>query len=118
MYQATPDTRMGLAYRSQVKQKLDGTSSSTYHALDAAPYRTPNSDISADLTLPENLSFSVLSHLNSKLEIMADATWKGWSRFQELKVVLGNGSQLINTSENWHDTMRYSIGATINTMKN
>jgi long-chain fatty acid transport protein len=91
MYQAMPHTRLGLAYRSHVKQKLDGTSPSAFHALDVDPTRTPNSDISADLTLPENLSISVLSHLNAKWEIMANATWTGWSRFQELKVVRDNG---------------------------
>lgn len=110
MYQATPDTRLGLAYRSQVKQKLDGTSASSYHQLDPT-LNTLNTGITADLTLPESLSISVLSHLNAKWEIIADATWTGWSRFQELKVVRDNGTPLINTSENWHDTMRYSIGA-------
>jgi long-chain fatty acid transport protein len=111
IYQATPDTRLGLAYRSEVRQKLDGTSTSTFHLVDAIPTSTLNTGITADLTLPASLSISALSHLNAKWDIMADVTWTGWSKFQELKVVRDNGSLLNGTSENWHDTMRYSLGA-------
>lgn len=111
IYQATLDTRFGLAYRSEVRQKLDGASSSGFHVFDTNPVRTLNTGTTADLTLPANLSISALSHLNSKWDIMADVTWTGWSKFQELKVVRDNGSILNDTTENWHDTMRYSLGA-------
>lgn len=110
IYQATPDTRLGFAYRSQVKQRLEGASSSGFHALDAIPDRTPNAGISADLTLPSNLSLSAISHLNAKWDVMVDVTWTGWSKFQDLKIVRDNGSTLNDTTENWHDTMRYSVG--------
>lgn len=110
IYQATPDTRLGLAYRSEVKQKLDGTSSSSFKGADANPLTSLNTGIKADLTLPESLSLSALSHLNAKWDIMADVTWTGWSKFQDLKIVRDNGSTLNDTTENWHDTMRYSVG--------
>lgn len=109
IYQATPDTRLGLAYRSEVKQKLDGASTSTFHLADSTA-NTLNTGITADLTLPASLSLSALSHLNAKWDIMADVTWTGWSKFQDLKIVRDNGTTLNDTTENWHDTMRYSVG--------
>ena len=111
MYQHSPDTRIGVAYRSKVRQKLSGTVSSPLHSLDANPAGTLNTNTAADLTLPQSLSISALSHLNNQWDIMADLTWTGWSDFHDLTIVRNNGTTLISTPENWHDTMRYSIGA-------
>jgi long-chain fatty acid transport protein len=111
MYQPSPDARIGVAYRSKVRQKLSGTVSSPLHTFDANPASTLNTNTTADLTLPQSLSISVLNHLNNKWDITADLTWTGWSDFQDLTIVRNNGTTLISTPENWQDTMRYSIGA-------
>ena len=51
----------------------------------------PNTDVKADVTLPENLSVSAFSRLNDKWDLMGDVTWTRWSQFEELKIVRDNG---------------------------
>lgn len=104
IYQATADTRVGIAYRSKVKQELDGK------AKFEAPLAGLSTDVTAKVDLPESFSASVFSRLNSKWDLMADVTWTRWSRFQELRILRNNGTTLTVTPENWENTMRYSIG--------
>ena len=113
IYQATADTRFGISYRSKVKQKLEGESTSDLTALNPIPTRTLNTDVSAKVDLPENISISAFSHLNDKWDLMGDVTWTRWSQFEELRIIRENGtnSTLMVTPENWSNTLRYSIGA-------
>src|SRR5450830_17071 len=106
IYQASTDTRFGIAYRSKVEQHLDGQA--TFGPALAA---TNNTGVHADLTLPENISVSAFSQLNDKWDLMGDVTWTRWSQFKELRVRFNNGSADAITPENWSNTMRYSIGA-------
>ncbi|MDI1361953.1 OmpP1/FadL family transporter [Methylotenera sp.] len=111
IYQATADTRLGLAYRSKVQQNLQGTSQSSFTALNSLPNRTLNTNVTADLTLPETFSVNAFSSINDKFDLMADVTWTRWSRFKELNVIRANESSLSATTENWSNTMRYAVGA-------
>jgi long-chain fatty acid transport protein len=112
IYQATLDTRIGIAYRSKVEQHLKGDSKSPFTALNPLPNRTLNTDVTADVTLPESFSASVFSRLDNKWDLMGDITWTRWSQFDELRIVRDNGtnSTLTATQENWNNTMRYSVG--------
>lgn len=112
IYEITPDTRIGLAYRSKVKQKLQGTSSSSFTTFDANPNRTLNTDITADITLPESFAFSTFSRLDDRWDLLTDITWTRWSQFKVLRVMRDNGSdsELTSTTEHWNNTMRYSVG--------
>lgn len=112
MYQATADTRFGIAYRSKVDQKLKGDAKSTFTLFNASPTQTLNTDVTAETTLPETFSLSAFTHLNDKWDLLGDVTWTRWSRFRELRIVRDNGtnSTLGVTPENWNNTMRYSIG--------
>lgn len=108
IYQLTEDTRIGAAYRSKVEQHLDGK------AKFSAPLSAGNTDVKADVTLPENFSVSAFSRLNDTWDLMGDITWTRWSQFKELKIVRDNGTILSLTPENWENTMRYSIGVNYN----
>lgn len=112
IYQATADTRIGLAYRSKIEQHLDGD------VKFARPSSIPNAgaardgNVTADVTLPENFSVSAFSHLNSSWDLMGDVTWTRWSQFKKLAVIRSDGATLgTPTIENWSNTLRYSIGA-------
>ena len=105
IYQVTTDTRIGLAYRSKVEQHLDGTAK-----FSAPPLTALNTDVTADVTLPENFSMSAFSKLNDTWDLMGDVTWTRWSQFKELRIVRDNGTTLTVTPENWDNTLRYSIG--------
>lgn len=104
IYQVTEDTRLGIAYRSKVDQHLEGSAKFT-GALSAG-----NTDVTAQISLPETLSFSAFSRIDEHWDVMADATWTHWSRFRELRVLRENGTTLTVTPENWENTMRYSLG--------
>ena len=110
IFQATADTRIGVAYRSKVEQHLDGRSKSPFTALNANPTRTLNTGVKADVTLPENFSVSAFSHVNDTWDLMGDVTWTRWSQLEELRILRDNGSTLAVTPENWNNTLRYSVG--------
>ena len=113
IYQVTADTRFGMAYRSKVDQHLEGDATFT------RPPPVPNAEgaadgsINASIALPENFSLSAFSKLNDQWDLMSDVTWTKWSRFKELKILRPSGAILggVPTPENWHNTVRYSIGA-------
>lgn len=105
IYQATESTRLGLAYRSPVKQHLQGDVSSSI-AIPAL-----NTKITADATMPETVSLSLFSNLNDSWDLLADITHTGWSQFNELRIkYAANGTTFTVTPEHWHDTTRFSIG--------
>ncbi|AKR44184.1 OmpP1/FadL family transporter [Methylophilus sp. TWE2] len=112
IYQVTPDTRLGLAYRSKVEQHLKGDARSPFTALNGVPGSTLNTDITADLTLPETLSLSSFSRLDEHWDLLADITWTRWSQFQTLSILRDNGSNTLigSTQEHWNNTLRYSVG--------
>ncbi len=111
IYQFTPDTRIGLAFRSKVDQKLKGDAKSNFTLFNASPAQTLNTDVTAETTLPETLSLSSFTHLDDQWDLLGDVTWTRWSRFRELRIIRDNGTDttLGVTPENWNNTMRYSL---------
>ncbi len=104
LFNVTPQTRVGLAYRSQIKYTLKGEV-----AFSAIP--ALNGPVSLAISMPDNFSASVFHQLNDRWDLMADATWTGWSVLKELRVLRANGALLSLTPENWRDTWRLSAGA-------
>jgi long-chain fatty acid transport protein len=97
-------TRFGLAYRSDVRHKLEGDV--TFTGVPA-----PNGPISAEITLPETISLSGFHQINPQWAVMSDVTWTRWSRFQELRILRSSGALVSLTPENWKDTYRFALGA-------
>ncbi len=104
LWQVSPATRIGLAYRSEVDQKLDGI------LAGISPSPIP---AIARVTLPDSASLSVLHKLNPRLELLADITWTGWSDFDELRILRKSDGSILGspTDENWSNSYRYSVGA-------
>ncbi len=114
IFQFNDTTRFGLAYRSQVHEKLEGNVNFAFAAgtPGAVTGNFPNGAISAKLTLPDSLSGSLFHQLNDKWDVMTDVTWTGWSAFKNLTATYSTGTALSSTPENWQDTVRVSAGAT------
>lgn len=113
IYQATADTRIGVAYRSKVEQHLEGDAKFRRPAVALPPpvlAATADGDVKADVSLPGSLSISAFSRLNNTWDLMGDVTWTRWSQFKELAVYRDSGALLTRTPENWENTLRYSIG--------
>jgi long-chain fatty acid transport protein len=103
LWQASRDTRIGLAYRSEIDYTLEGTA-----AFSGLP--SLNGPVTADATLPATAALSVLHRVNERWEVLADVTWTGWSSFDELRVLRTSGALVALTPENWADSYRYSLG--------
>jgi len=102
LWQATPATRIGLSYRSEVDYTLDGTASTS----DPVVFNGP---VTADVTLPDSASLSLFHKLSPQWDLLADVTWTGWSDFDDLPI---KGTVNKTTPENWENILRYSLGAT------
>jgi len=115
LFNASEDTRIGFAYRSEVQHDLKGRgyfNNAPAAIVSASGGRFTTSDIEASLHLPQTASLSIYHDLNDRLALMADATWTGWSSFHRLRIKYDNPAQPDTTvDENWNDSMRYSIGA-------
>ena len=112
LFQVTPDTRVGVAYRSKIKEELSGGQAS-YSGVPAAFAASPlfsTTGAKASITLPESASLSAFSQIDSKWSVMGDVTWTKWSRFNELRLQFENGAPDSVTTENWKDTYRVSVG--------
>ena len=113
--QLTPATRVGLAYRSRIKQELDGRIkfTNTPALFTLSPALTSlfaNGKVKADLKLPSMISASIFHQANQSWDVMADLTWTEWSEFEELKVVRTSGTVVSAQPEKWDNTLRVSLG--------
>lgn len=99
-------TRLGLSYRSTVDYRLAGTVK--YNLL---PTVVP---VYADVKLPDIASIAIFHKLDDRWSVMADATWTGWSSFEQLAVMKadGTGPADVPTDESWKDVWRFAVGAT------
>lgn len=109
----TEKISVGAVYRSRVHEHLEG-----YVNMHNVPAifanRAYNGSIAADMTLPDEASISIIYKLSPATELLGDITWYNWSVFKQLSVTRTNGnlngSILSEQQENWHDTVRSSIG--------
>ncbi|NYT84650.1 OmpP1/FadL family transporter [Pollutimonas harenae] len=108
LYQATPDTRIGLSYRSKVK--IDTSGDTNIDNPTPVPIPT-HFDASADVELPDTAILSVVHDLNSKWQLLADVSWTGWSSIKTLKI--DNGYPPLNDELDlrFRDTWRVALGA-------
>lgn len=113
LYEPTSNTRIGLAYRSSVEQQLKGDGS----FRNGHPLFTNGSfpvfvdtNVLAKVDLPATASLSVYHDMSSQWAVMADATWTGWSSFEELRIEYDSFQPDTVVDESWNDSMRYALG--------
>lgn len=106
LWEFSPRTRVGLAYRSGIRNGLEGDMTSlTYGPLIAAMR------VHADLTLPGTATASFYHEIDDKWAVMADAQWTNWSTLKDLTVYNAGGAALESFKYNWRDTWFFSVGA-------
>lgn len=104
LWQATPATRVGLSYRSEIDYTLEGSSSASDPVVGML-----NGPVTAKVVLPDSASLSLFHKLSAEWDLLADVSWTGWSDFDDLPI---EGTVNKNTIEHWEDTLRYALGAT------
>ena len=115
LYKPRDAMRVGVAFRSGIKQNLQGdgtfTRSSALNAVLGGSNLFTYTAASADIDLPSSISLSMAHGLTPQIEIMHDITWTQWSKFQELRIDFANPVQPdAVTTENWDNTFRYAVG--------
>lgn len=110
MYTVSPATRLAVTYRSQIKFDLEGKYDVNAPVAGGAVFG--DQDIKAVLKTPDSASLALSQRLNSQLELLADATWTGWSVIDSISVKNKNtGAQVATLSYNFKDSWRYGVGA-------
>jgi long-chain fatty acid transport protein len=113
LFNVTPSTRVGVAYRSKITYTLKGTISFTnVPAAMAASPTFANGDVTLPVNMPDYFSISGFHQLNDKWDLMADLARTGWGTFQQLVITRTNGTVVQNVQENWKNTWRFALGAT------
>jgi long-chain fatty acid transport protein len=118
LYELTKDTRIGLAYRSQVSYTLKGDAEFSnvppiFNNVPSLQNLFKKSNIEAKLKTPDSLSLSFFHSFNPKWAIMGDVTWTNWRTFNELRIEFDNPNQPDSVvTTDWDDTFRFSLGAT------
>lgn len=113
MFQLTPATRLGLAYRSQLDFKLDGRQRWAVASPGFGPVGAlVNQDVEAKLKTPANFSIALSQAVGDKWEILGDLTWTDWSVVDTLYVTnKQTGAPLQKLSYNFKDSWRVGLGA-------
>lgn len=110
-YDHSEATRLGMSFHSATRHDITGTSDFK-GAPDALQAMDMFTDTGANLgiMLPETLSLGISHQATPRLQLLADATWTGWGRYEELVVDFNNNTPTSRTRENWHSTWRLAVG--------
>jgi long-chain fatty acid transport protein len=115
LFELSPQTRIGVHYRSKVEQNIDGNVdfSLPAGAPAALGYVFKDARVKADVDLPAMASVSAFHQLTDEWAVMADYTWTGWSSIPELRFDFVDSSLPDGvTTFDWKDTSRVSLGTT------
>ena len=117
LFTPSDNTRFGLAFRSEVDHRADGTADFTNDdagiaaALNAGGLFL-DTGASAEVTTPPTISAGAYHAYANGLEMMAEVAWTGWKSFDELRVEFENPAQPDNvTTEDWDNSFFVALGA-------
>jgi long-chain fatty acid transport protein len=113
-YRACDWMRLGVSYRSQIKQHIDGEAAFSPN-LKFGPFNFVNMDVSGTVNLPDELFLGATFYPMPNLSFEAGAVWTRWSTFDELSIryekpiVLPN-VQSATAQKDWNDVWRIQFG--------
>jgi len=115
LYEPLGGLKLGVAYRSEIFVKHKGDLATTLPSPLASP---SNIGGSANITYPPTVTMGINYSRLKPFTFELDATWTGWSTYDELRVTLDkpifvNGvlTNSLVTPKNWHDTWAFRFGA-------
>jgi long-chain fatty acid transport protein len=118
LFKVGPQTDVAVSYRSKMSYKLGGDvhffgrPAAVQGALviPVVANQAGDGNVTADVTLPDTLSFAVKHDVNAKWQLLADLTRTGWSSLDSLRIIRSNGFVLEETPFNWRNTWRAGLG--------
>ena len=120
-YKPVESTTIGASYRSAISHTLEGSSKvegSAVNDFDVAGQ--------ADLDLPDIATVGVAHDMNEKLTVQAQATWFGWSNFEDITSIaneainttggggvinVAQGGVISSITQNYQNTWAFAAGA-------
>lgn len=98
LFDLTDNTRLGIHYRDGISHTLQGTATATLSTND--PNRTVVGDTivqggQAELKLPDIASIGIRHRFNDRWTGLAQYTWFNWSNFDEIRIELATGNQVL-----------------------
>jgi long-chain fatty acid transport protein len=116
-WRASPDTDVGLTFKSAIDQTLEGDADFTVPGNVAAVLaETGNAafqdtGMSAELDTPWVATLGVSHRIGDRFMVAADASRTGWSRFSRILVEYDNAAQPDTLlPQEWRDTWFLSVG--------
>lgn len=109
LFEPSEDTRIGIHYRSEVEQKIEGDANFSRVPGPLQPLFT-KTDVKAEVDLPAMFSVSGFHQMNSEWAVVGDYTWTGWSSIPELRFDFDNSLPDGVTTFDWEDTYRVALG--------
>ncbi|MCC9621068.1 OmpP1/FadL family transporter [Thalassospira sp. MA62] len=115
-WQILPETRIGVAYNSEVKHTLKGRIDFDSTAESLAYV---DQDVTAKVATPEAVAFGIAQDIGEKWTVMADAQWTNWNSIDTLtfnfsgdtNTVLPGNQNSSSDSYKWGTGWFYSLGA-------
>jgi long-chain fatty acid transport protein len=105
----SPETQVGLHYRSGFVHNVEGTA--TVRATSSTGPIQSQYAATADLGLPALASLGVKHRLNDQVTLLGDVSYYKWSAFDAIKVVrVSDGALREDITQNYQDTVSLSLG--------
>jgi len=104
LYEISPQTRLGLTYRTPVHLSLD----QSVQTKNAAPVLPAAGDFHLRATLPQGANLSLYHELTPRWALLADAGWTNWSTFNSETASLNTTS--FDFPRHWQDTWHAGLG--------
>ena len=117
IFEPRSGSRLGIHYRSKIDHTLEGDAKFDNPAGLPPGVGRANTTATADVILPETVSFSGYHAFNERWAILADVTWTKWDRLNELRIKFGDGSDDNVVTLDWENTFRYSVGGIFKPME-
>ena len=110
MLNVSPQTRVGLAYRSSIKHEISG--SATFSNRPAALAAVvPDGPIRSTLKLPSSFSAALAHQFNPSWQVLMDVTWTDWSTLNVVDAIRADTGAVLNSlAFRWRDTWRVGLG--------
>jgi long-chain fatty acid transport protein len=114
LYSWSPNTRLGIAYRSKIDQTLRGDADFSVPAAALPLTRGGtvfvDTDAKAEVHLPDSLALGVYHRFGPRWAVAADVLWTRWSRFKELRIRFDSAQPDLVSQQDWNDAWRYAVG--------
>lgn len=117
-FQPTDKLSLGVAYRSEVENKLEDADA-TFRQIPISSSIDPvvkaalpkDQKAKSAVTFPAILSLGVGYQVTEKLDVEFDAIFVGWSAFEKLVMEFEDKTLTSTTREDWEDAWSYRFGA-------